>query len=93
MNDFMERLLKIRSGFYGKMRLLFILDMIIIFSIIYSILIILNAEYFLKRSFLNLPFPVNIIPPISAFIIALMGALLLHRKDKKTNVTLLIEGK
>ncbi len=93
MSDFMERLFKIRSGFYGKMRLLFILDFITIFSIFYSMFIILNADFFLEKSYQNLQIPVNIIPPLSAFMIALAGALLLHRRDKKINVTLLVEDK
>ncbi|HEY9245555.1 MAG TPA: hypothetical protein VIO11_01790, partial [Candidatus Methanoperedens sp.] len=53
----------------------------------------LNAGYFLEKSSLNLQIPVNIIPPVLASMAALIAALLLHRKDKRTNVTLLIEEK
>ena len=91
MNDFLEKLLRIRSGFFRRMQLLFILDVIAISSILYSIFKILNLEYFLSKSALSIP--VHIIPPALAFIIAIASALLLHRKDAKINVPLLIEGK
>ncbi|HEY9206293.1 MAG TPA: hypothetical protein VIO58_10275 [Candidatus Methanoperedens sp.] len=93
MSDFLDKLLKIRSGFFGKMRLIMILDLIIIFSIIYSIFIILNAGYFLEKSIPNSQIPVSAIPPVLAVFIAIIGAYLLHRKDKRMNVTLLIEKK
>lgn len=93
MNDFMERLLKIRAGFFRRTRFLFLLDLISIFSIFYAIFIIFQVEYFLNKSSFYLPVPVKFIPPVSALIIAITGALLLHRKDTKINVNLLIENK
>ncbi|MCX9009525.1 MAG: hypothetical protein OIN66_00245 [Candidatus Methanoperedens sp.] len=91
MNDFLEKLLRIRSGFFRRMQLLFILDLIAIFSIFYSAFKVLNVEYFLSKYALNIP--VYIIPPALAFIIAITLALLLHKKDRKINVPLLIERK
>src|SRR5574341_796274 len=91
MNDFLIKLQKIRSGFFGRMKLLFVLDLISVFSIFYAIFIIFQLEYFLNKSSFYLPVPVNVIPPLLAFIIAVIGALLLHKKDSKINVTLLIE--
>jgi len=93
MNNFLDKLRKIRSGFLKSMRLLLVLDLITFFSIFYTIFAIFNVEYFLKEFSLYLPVPIEIIPPISAFIIAIIGSLLLHRKDSKVNVTLLIEDK
>lgn len=78
MSDFVKMLLKIRPGFYKQMRLLFILDFIAIFCIFYSTFIILNVDFFPGKS-LNSQIPVNIYSPVSAFIIALIGAFLLHR--------------
>lgn len=91
MNDFLEKLLNVRSGFFRRMQLLFILDLIAIFSILYSAFTVLNVEYFLSKSALNIP--VHIVPPVLAFIIAMTSALLLHKKDRKINVPLLIEKK
>ncbi len=91
MNDFLIKLQKIRSGFFGRMKLLFVLDLISIFSIFYAIFIIFQLEYFLNKSSFYLPVEINVIPPLLAFIIAVIGALLLHKKDSKINVTLLIE--
>ena len=93
MNNFLDKLRKIRSGFLKSMRLLLILDLITFFSIFYTIFAIFNVEYFLNKFSLYLQVPIEIIPPISAFIIAIISALLLHRKDSKVNVTLLIEDK
>lgn len=93
MNTFLDKLLKVRSGFLRHMRLLLIMDLITFFSIFYAVFIIFNFKYFLNKSSLYLPAPIEIIPPISAFIIAIIGSLLLHRKDSKVNVTLLIEDK
>lgn len=93
MNEFLDKLLKIRSGFLTRMRLLFILDLISIFSIFYALLMIFQAEYFLEKSSLYLPIPVNFIPPALAFIIGIIISLLLHKNDKKINVNLLIENK
>ncbi|MCZ7398986.1 MAG: hypothetical protein O8C62_04790 [Candidatus Methanoperedens sp.] len=40
-----------------------------------------------------MPIPVKFVPPVLAFIIAIISALLLHKKDSKINVNLLIENK
>ncbi|VVB94053.1 Uncharacterised protein [uncultured archaeon] len=93
MDDFLDKLKTVRSGFFKKMRLLFILDLIIITSIFYTIFIILNMQFFLEKSFANPQIPLNIIPPVLALVIAFIGAFILHRKDKKANVTILIEDK
>lgn len=93
MNDFMDRLLKIRSGFSKRMRFLFLLDLISVFSIFYAIFIILQLEYFLTKSSIYLPFQVKFIPPVIAFVIAIAIALVLHKKDGKININLLIESK
>ncbi len=93
MDDFLDKLQKTKSGFLGRMRLLFILDLISIFSIFYAIFIIFKLEFFLGKASLNLTVPINYIPPALAFVIAITGALLLHKKDKKINVILLIENK
>jgi hypothetical protein len=93
MDDFLEKLLKIQSEFFKRMRLLFILDLLSIFSISYALFIIFQAEYFLQKTSLYPQFPVALIPPVLAFIIAIIGAFLLHRKDRKKNVTLLTENK
>lgn len=91
MNDFLDKLEKIRSGFFNRMRLLFILDLITVSSIFYAIFIILQLEYFLNKSTFYLPVPVKFILPVLAFIIGLTSASLLHRKDKGKNVILLVE--
>ncbi len=93
MNEFLDKLSKIRSGFLSRMRFLFLLDFVSIFSILYAIFIIFQVEYFLSKSSLSLPIPVRFIPPILAFIIAIIVASLLHKKDKKININLLIEKK
>lgn len=93
MNEFLDKLQRIRSGFSGRLRFLFLLDLLSIFSIFYAIFIIFNVEYFLEKSALYLPLPINLIPPLLSFVIAITGALLLHKKDSKINVPLLIENK
>jgi hypothetical protein len=93
MNEFMDKLSKIRSGFLTRMRFLFLLDLISVFSIFYAIFIIFQVEYFLNKSSINLQIPVKFVPPLLAFIIAIISALLLHKKDSKMNVNLLIENK
>ncbi len=93
MNEFLDKLSKIRSGFFARMRFLFLLDLIAVFSILYSIFIIFQVEYFLNKSSFYLPVPVKFVPPVLAFIIAIISALLLHKKDGKMNVNLLIENK
>lgn len=91
MEDFLEELQKTRSGFLGRLRLLFILDLITSASILYAIFIIINLEYFLNKSSLSVYINIKLLPPIFAFIIAVITSLLLHKKDKKTNVMKLIE--
>ncbi|MCE8423642.1 MAG: hypothetical protein J5U17_09635 [Candidatus Methanoperedens sp.] len=93
MVDFLEKLQTVRSGYYSMMKLLFVLDTLAIFSVFYAISIIFQVEYFLNKSSLNFPIPPGIIPPIAAFFIGVIAAILLHRKDSKINVTLLIENK
>jgi len=93
MSDFLDKFLKIRSGFFGRMKFLFILDLFIISSIFYASFIILNTEFFLEKASLNLPIPVNFIPPATAFTLALIISSLRHKNDRKINVTLLIEKK
>jgi len=96
MNDFLDKLSKIRSGFFSRMRFLFLLDLISIFSICYAIFIIFQVEYFLKQSPTLISIPdsvIKITPPILAFIIGIIGAFLLHRNDHKINLNLLIENK
>ncbi len=96
MNDFLDKLSKIRSGFFGRMRFLFILDLISIFSIFYAIFIIVSVEYFLEHSSLLTFIQISIIkimPPVLAFVIAIIGAFLMHRNDHKINLNLLVENK
>ncbi len=96
MNDFTEKFLKIQSEYFKRRRLLFILDLISIFSIFYALFIIFQVGYFLERSSSLLFIPVSIIkiaPPVLAFIIAIIGALLLHKNDHNIKITLLIEEK
>lgn len=93
MNEFLEKLLKIRAAFFTRMRFLFLLDLISVFSIFYAIFIIFQVEYFLQKSTLYLPVPIEFIPPALAFAIAVIIAFLLHKKDAKINLNLLIENK
>lgn len=93
MNDFLDKLLKIRSGFSKRMRFLFLLDLISVFSIFYAIFIIFQVEYFLNKSTFYLPFQVKFVPPVMAFIIAIIIGLMLHRKDSRIDVNRLIERK
>ncbi|PKL53751.1 MAG: hypothetical protein CVV36_05590 [Candidatus Methanoperedenaceae archaeon HGW-Methanoperedenaceae-1] len=93
MSDFLDKFLKIRSGFFSRMKFLFILDLVTFSSILYAIFIILNAGFFLEKAALALPIPIKFIPPLSAFILALLASVLRHKKDKNINVTLLIEKK
>ncbi len=92
MSDFLDKLLKIRSEYFKRMRLLFILDLIAIFSIFYAIFIILSVDKFLEKSSLEQTLAI-IISLATAFIIAIIIAFLLHRKDHKINVTLITESK
>ncbi len=91
MDDFLDKLQKTRTGFFSKMRLLFILDFIAVFSIIYAILIIGNLEYFLNKY--SIAVPIKLIAPVLALIFAIIISILLHRGDKKINVINLIENK
>jgi hypothetical protein len=50
-------------------------------------------EYFLNKSSLDTRIPINIIPPILSFIIAIVGAFFLHKNDHKIKFNLLIESK
>ncbi len=96
MNDFLEKLLKIQSEYLRRRQLLLILDLISIFSIFYASFLIFQMEYFLEHSSLFLSIPISIIkitPPILAFIIAIIGALLMHKNDYKINIPQLIEDK
>ncbi|GFO96650.1 hypothetical protein ig2599ANME_0839, partial [groundwater metagenome] len=93
MDEFLVKLQKLKSGIFSRLRLMFILDMIATFSIFYSLFIILNMEYFLNKTTFYIPFPVNFIPPALALLLGAGVALLLHRKDSKINLYLLIEKK
>lgn len=93
MDEFLVKLQKIKSGIFSRQRLLFILDIVAIFSIFYSIFIVLNMEYFINKTTFYVPFPINFIPPALALFIGACIAFILHKKDSKTNVFLLIEKK
>src|SRR4030067_604300 len=93
MDEFLVKLQKLKSGIFSRMKLLFLLDMVAIFSIFYSIFIITNMEYFLNKTTFYIPFPVSFIPPALALFFGAGIAFLLHRKDKKINLYLLIEKK
>ncbi len=93
MEDFLNRLLKIRATYFNRMRLLSALDVISGFSIFYAVFIIIQLESFLQEKFPALPFPAWIIPVVLAAIISIITAVLLHRKDRKKNIPLLIEYK
>lgn len=69
------------------------MDLISIFSIFYAIFIILSAGFFLDKFFNDPRIPTKIILPIIAFIIAIVGAFLLHRNDHKIKFNFLVEGK
>lgn len=93
MDDFLDKFQNIRKGFLGNMRFLFILDLILISAIFYSISIILNFKFLLGKLLVALPVPIDILLLTIAFIIGMLGAFLLHRKDAKINVLVLIENK
>ncbi len=93
MDEFLVKLQKIKSGIFNRMRLLFILDMVAIFSIFYSAFIILNMEYFINKTSFYIPFQISFIPPALAFFFGAVIAFFLHRKDSKINLYLLIEKK
>lgn len=87
MKDFMDEFLRLRLGFFRRRRFLFVLDMVSIFSIVYAIFIILNLEYFIEKWLFRYELFVL------AFIIAIAFTFLLHKKDKKINLAILIENK
>ncbi len=93
MDEFLVKLQKIKSGIFSRMRLLLILDIVAIFSIFYSVFIILNLEYFINKTTFYIPFPASSIPPALAFCFGAIIAFFLHRKDSKINLYLLIEKK
>jgi len=90
VSDFIKKLMNIRTGFNRKMKFIFLIDLIIFFSIIYSITLILSLSFFLK--------PLTTIRPeyiqvAISFVLSLIFSLLIHRKDKKINITAIIENK
>jgi len=97
MDELMEKLLKLQSDYFRRRQLLFIFDLISIFAIFFAIFIIIPVEHFLTvSSFVLQIIPIKIIPiipPIIAFILAIIGALLLHKNDHKIKFNLLIEDK
>jgi len=93
MDEFLVKLQKLKSGIFSRMKLLFLLDVVAIFSIFYSLFIVVNLEYFLNKTTFYIPFQVNFIPPALALFIGAGIAFLLHRKDRKINLYLLIEKK
>jgi hypothetical protein len=93
MDDFLDKLNKTRTGFLSRMRLIFILDLMAVFSIVYAIFIIINLEYLLGKISLPAFIPVKFIAPIVTLILAVIVSLLLHKKDKKLDVVHLIEKK
>lgn len=96
MDELMEKILKLQSDYFKRRQLLFILDLISIFAIFYAIFLIFQVEYFLEHSSLFFSIPINfirIIPTILAFIISIIGALLLHKNDHKIKFNILVEDK
>jgi hypothetical protein len=93
MNDFFDKLLKIQSDYFRRMQYLFIFDLISIFTIFFAIFWWLRLDDFLNHFSMPSFIPTSIISPILAFVIAIIGAFLLHRNDHKKNVTLIIENK
>lgn len=96
MNEFLDKLLKIQSDYFRRRQFLFILDLISVFSIFYAISVIFQVKYFLAHSSSIAFIPssiIEIMPPVLAFIIAIISAFLLHRNDHKINIDLLIENK
>ncbi|VVB91248.1 Uncharacterised protein [uncultured archaeon] len=93
MDDFLIKLEKLKSNIFSRMRVLFLLDFVAIFSIFSSIFIILNVEYFINKTNFYLPVPVHYVPPSIALLLGAVFAFLLHRNDKKINLYLLIEKK
>ncbi len=96
MNEFLDKLLKIQSEYFRRRQVLLVLDLISIFSIFYAVFLIFQMEFFLEKSALLSSIStsiITIIPPVLAFIIAIIGSLILHKNDHKINIPLLIEEK
>jgi len=93
MDQLLERSLKLQSDYFRRVQLLFILDLISAFSILYAITIYFRFEEILSESSLDPRIPINIIPPILSFIIAIIAAFLRHKNDHKIKFNLLIESK
>ncbi|MBU4454202.1 MAG: hypothetical protein KJ929_03850 [Euryarchaeota archaeon] len=93
MDPLLEISQKLQSDYFRRMQLLFILDLISVFCIVYAITLIFQMEYFLNKSSLDARIPINIIPPILSFIIAVIAAFLRHKNDHKIKFNLLIESK
>ena len=93
MDELMGKIQKLQSEYFKRRRLLLILDLISIFAIFYAIFIILSAGFFLDKFFNDPRIPTRIILPIIVFIIAIMGAFLLHRNDRKIKFNFLVENK
>jgi hypothetical protein len=93
MDELMEKIQKLQSEYFKRRQLLLILDLISIFTIFYAIFIILSAGFFLDKFFNDPRIPTKIILPIIAFIIATMGAFLLHKNDRKIKFNFLVEAK
>ncbi|MCX9082150.1 MAG: hypothetical protein OIN83_08120 [Candidatus Methanoperedens sp.] len=93
MDELMEKIKKLQSEYFKRRQLLLILDFVTIFAIIYTIFIILSAGFFLDTFFNDPRIPTRIILPIIAFIIAIIGAFLLHRNDRKIKFNFLVENK
>ncbi|MCX9085783.1 MAG: hypothetical protein OIN87_13400 [Candidatus Methanoperedens sp.] len=94
MDELMEKILKLQSDYFKRRKLLLILDLISVFAILFAISIIIQAKFFLiKSSLVPQMIPIEIIPPIIAFILAIIVALLLHTNDHKIKFNLLIEDK
>src|SRR3990170_3610843 len=96
MDALLEKYLKVQSEYFKRRKLLFIFDLISLFSIFYAISVILQLGYFIAHapSFTSMPIAIiNIIQAILAFFIAMIITFLLHRKDHKINTALLIENK
>lgn len=93
MDELMEKIQKLQSEYFKRRQLLLILDLISIFAIFYAIFIILSAGFFLDKFFNDPRIPTKIILPIIAFIIAALGAFLLHRNDRKVKFNFLVENK
>ncbi len=93
MDPLLEKSLKLQSDYFRRVQLLFILDLISVFSIVYAVSIIFRIEDIISESPLDIRIPIKIIPPILSFLIAIIAAFLLHKNDHKIKFNLLIESK